>query len=985
MRCLGKETMIQRLRVCRVTRSHIAYRVFPFEPKQRDFASLINSPAGQRNLGNSHDSEETVSRCDRSELGGIGVCARAEPTRAEGGARRSNGLQYQTRCLRRRATGDCDQSKRNRAIGCQVGRGFDPSAASDAGVSRGIRLGARYTLILLNGRRMAGYTSGSEVNLASIPLAAVERVEVLTDGASAIYGSDAIAGVVNFILKKNQTDFVVEGSFNAPQQAGAKSSNFSISKGFGDLERDRYNVLLAYAHDEQQELNASQREFAKSGVVDFDFNGQRYRFSQLAVNTTPASVTLALKTPLKDKFGNDVSAVTFSPNYLKDGKCGPNSQLTTVGLDKACWFDFPSTVQLIPKTIRDSVFASFNYKLGKDMTVFGELVSSDFKQYTRFAPPAQAISLPLTDPLYAKYVAPNLANFGIDPANVSKATTNNRFVGAGGRADLYKTEARHYTLGVEGAIAKVDYNLSYVHSESDRNSYYNGGYMSRDAYLAIRNAGKFNNFEPGDTTELFAPAVLHELNTATKTKLDVLSLRGSMDTFALPGGVSQLGAGTDFSRQYYRQLPAPITMGPNSLQPNWTDTAFGASPGALPSSGTRSIWGVFTELLMPVHKRLDLTAAARYDSYSATKNDYVFDTQGNLVAPDTQGNAFKKVTYKFSFRFRPIDPLLMRGSIGSGFKAPDMTQITAAISDAGVTSGRYPCPVKAPDPRAADCKGNTQYDLLSGGNPLKGANGLKPETSVNTTFGAVYEPFNGVSVGFDFWDVKLKNQIAVLPETFPFQNPAAYDALFSTVFDAGQGQNKLATLLPFYNLAGSRFSGIDWDHNFKTATAFGPLTLRWAGTYTLKSEVTVPGTPVESSVGRFDAYFNVTSRVISRVTASLKTKYNMTHALTWNYRSGYDDMVQTPETGAVSIVKADGTLGDYATVARTVSAYSTFDWQTRYEPHKNLVLTVGVKNLLNQDPPFSIHTSGGGNQSGYDGRFASPLGRQFYISGSMKF
>ncbi|HWW03679.1 TonB-dependent receptor plug domain-containing protein, partial [Collimonas sp.] len=155
-------------------------------------------------------------------------------------------------------------------------QGFVPSSNSVNGSGAGVEtasihsLGSGYTLVLLNGRRMAKSAINNNdyaVNLASIPLAAVERVEILTDGASALYGSDAIAGVVNFILKKNSTSTDVTATYNAPTKAGGKSFNVGISKGFGDLDKDGYNVLLAYSHDEQKNLVAGQRGFASSGVV----------------------------------------------------------------------------------------------------------------------------------------------------------------------------------------------------------------------------------------------------------------------------------------------------------------------------------------------------------------------------------------------------------------------------------------------------------------------------------------------------------------------------------------------------------------------------------------------------------------------------------------------------------------------------------------------------------------------------------------------
>ncbi|MFY7866781.1 TonB-dependent receptor domain-containing protein, partial [Roseateles sp.] len=348
------------------------------------------------------------------------------------------------------------------------------------------------------------------------------------------------------------------------------------------------------------------------------------------------------------------------------------------------------------------------------------------------------------------------------------------------------------------------------------------------------------------------------------------------------------------------------------------------------------------------------------------------------------GNANSKATYKLAFRFMPMNEVMIRGSYGTGFKVANLDEIVSPIADGGVTSGKYPCPVKAPDPRAVDCKGNTQYDLLTGGNALKGDLGLKPEESTNITLGARFEPTKSLTFGVDYWSVKMKNQIVALPETFPFESPGAYDGLFRTVFDAGQGQNKLSTLLPNFNLGTSQYSGVDWDATFKTNVGFGELKLEWSGTYMIKSEVEIAGA-IEKSIGRFDAYNNATSRVVQRMAANLRHGGMFDHTLAWNWRSGYNDQVQNAGDGTIKVVNADGSLGDYATIVRDVKAFSTFDWQTRAQINKMFSLTVGIKNLLNQDPPLSIRTSGGGNQVGYDGRYASPLGRVFYVTGGARF
>lgn len=862
-------------------------------------------------------------------------------------------------------------------------QGFTASSESVNGSGGGVQnasihsIGSGYTLVLLNGRRIASYGSGSAVNLSSIPVSAVERVEVLTDGASALYGSDAIAGVVNFILKKNQTDAQIEATFNKPQQSGGSSSNFSISKGFGNLESDRFNVLVSYAHDEQKELNANQREFAKSGLMQFNEGGKRYSLYQLAVNTTPASVTLSKK---------DLSSITFSPNYLRDGKCAPNTSYIGSATDKSCWFDYAATVMLTPSSTRDSLFGALNYKINDDTTFFAEAVASRFSLTGRYAPPAQVIGLSLTDPAYAKNVAPYLAKLGVNPADVAKAQLNLRLVDAGGRASEYKTDAMHVALGVNGVFKGYDYTVSYVHSENKQATDYAGGFMSRNKYLEIKNAGGFDPFAlAGSAQAALAPAILHENQDKTKVKLDVLSVRGSGELFAAPGGMAQLGVGADFSKQSFAFDPSAIAQGPNPQQPNFTDTPFGSAPGALPVDATRKNWGSFAEVLVPLLKNLDVTAAVRYDSYDAVENGKVFNLDSKLIGAETQGNKNSKATYKLSAVFRPTDTMLVRGSYGTGFKVADMEQITKPISDFGVTSGKYNCPVKSPDPRAVDCKGNTQYDLLAGGNALKGENGLKPEESKQWTLGFRVEPMSSLSLGLDLWNVQIKNQIDKLPETYPFANPGKYSNLFSTVYDAGQGQNKLATLLPYYNLSDASYRGIDWDNSFKTATPIGALTVNWTGTYMLKADFQVPGSAVESSVGRFDSKNNVVFRVISRLSASLKQSDMFTHTLAMNYRSGYQDQIATVDDGTVKIVNPDGTLGDYVDMNRKVKSYTTFDWQTRAQINKALAVTVGIKNLFNVDPPFSIRTAGGGNQIGYDGRYASALGRQIYVTGNYRF
>ncbi|MCH8617983.1 TonB-dependent receptor [Undibacterium sp. TS12] len=829
-------------------------------------------------------------------------------------------------------------------------------------------IGAAYTLVLLNGHRLASYGAGSTVNLASIPLSAVERVEILTDGASTLYGSDAIAGVVNFILRKNQTDAAIDVSYARPQESGGKSYRIGLSKGFGELEKDGYNVLLSYSHDEQSMLNAGQRSFADTGVRRFSANGKNYATWFLSDNSSPAIAQL--------NFKNGADPILFSPSYLKDKTCAPN----TFQVENRCRFDYASTVQLIPESKRDSLFSSLNYRLNSDTNLFAEAVVSNFKQTGRYAPAAQPLSLGLDSALFAKYVTPYLGTLGVNPADLDSARMRLRISDAGGRNTAYTTEAQHLVLGADGNAFGFDYNLSYTHSISKRSRDFAGGFLSKDKFYAIVDSGKYDPFAPaGSSSAILAPAVLHENWSSSKSTLDVLSLRGSRELFQLGGGKSQLGLGADFSKQRYDYFATPIGMGTNALQPNYTDAPLGDSPGDLPIAASRKNWGSFAELLLPVSKQFDVTAALRYDDYSAVTNSANFDEQGKPIASATQGNKADKLTYKLSAAYRAFDNLLLRGSYGTGFKMASMSDITSPLTHSGNTGGTYPCPVKAPDPRAVNCMGATQYDVLTGGNRLTGENGLKPEESKQATLGMRLEPLSNLSLGFDLWDVKMENQIAQLPEALVFGHPERYQNLFSTFYEQGQGGNILVGTLPSYNIASAHYRGIDWDHNFKTSTPLGKLNVNWTGTYLLMSDLDIPGSPTVHSVGRYDENNAVAFRIISKLVATLKTSDMFSHTLSMNYRSGYHDA-----SASVREVNANGSFGDFVTVKRDVASYTTFNWQTRVQLQKKMALSFGIHNLFNVNPPLSLK-EGNGDQVGYDGRYTDALGRTFYMTGSYSF
>ena len=847
-------------------------------------------------------------------------------------------------------------------------------------------LGSAYTLVLLNGRRLAPYNTGTTVNLNSIPLSMVERVEVLTDGASAIYGADAIAGVVNFILKKNNTDGELALSANVPQKKGGKSGNVSITKGFGNLDTDRFNVMFGLAAEKQQEMNAEDRDFSKTGFIPFTDQGRNLTTWFSSSNSIPGTVILT------DKTGNGDGDGFYSPDFLKTGKCGPRTVLRA----GVCRFDFSSTVQNTPDSERVSLFGTGRFKLSEAAMLFTEVGLSDYKTKPRFAPPAQP-GIFMTQALVDRHVTPYLAQLGIpagsfypvgDPS-FQGPSINLRVYDAGGRTDEYRTKTAHIVVGAEGALGDIDYTIYGTHSENKFTDTLTSGYLSSNKFNALIANGSFDPLAAGIGTSaaVLAPAVLHQVFDSSKSELDIFSVKASKPLFKLGAGDLALGLGLDAGKQRFVDTPSAIAMGQNALQPTFTDTPIGGSSGALPFDSKRSTTGIYAEVVAPVVKSLELSGAVRYDSFTAVTNSNNFDAAGNPIAAATQGKKASDTTFKFSARFQPTPELLFRGSIGTGFKAPTLNNITNPVQAFGST-GFHDCPPGLPVNLRAFCTTvSSEYNLRTGGNPLTNEAGLKPEKSEQWTLGFRVEPDRALSFGVDMWQVKLKDRIDVLPEDVAFSDGAKYGALFSVLPDPVTGRPTLTFTQSPSNLGRASYTGLDFDVTSNAVTPIGKLTSRATATYMIESKYEVTGLPgYQTSLGRIGPDTDATFRWLANLSFSLESG-PFTNTINVSLKPGYQDAESTTSSGSeVRVVNANGSIGGRVAVDRKVSSYSLVDWQGKYQFTKELALTLGIKNLFDEKPPFSIQNlDGTGNMRGFDARYADPLGRQFYLAASYKF
>ncbi|MBS0388434.1 MAG: TonB-dependent receptor [Proteobacteria bacterium] len=875
-------------------------------------------------------------------------------------------------------------------------------------------LPSKYTVVLLDGQRIAGYSlnnglgGGSAVNLESIPLEAIERVEVLTDGASALYGADAVAGVVNFITKKNTTDGNFFYHASVPDQHNGGAWSAGITKGFGDLKSDGYNLLFSYTHDVQNVLNASDRDVSRrGGFFKFNSGGTTYVFNTRTSNTEPGNIIIG------------AIGASYNPYYNLNGNCGnPNADvLVSDPLNTTCRFNYAATVEDVPPYVRDSGLLRGTFQVNDNSQFWFEAIVSQFDLTARYAAPAQPLGLSPTrlPALWNTYVVPYLSANGYtypgdlgnglsdcggaapQPAcDVSSATLGYRAVSAGGRTDDWGYATRHIAVGFDTKLAGWDLHINAVASHGQFTDTAAGGYLDYDQFATAVATGAYDPVLGTGQSALKA-TILHDPFSTTYTDLNTIGANAQHKMFDLTGGPSIISIGAEYVTTRTKTDYSDLLQAGNGTvdQPNTTDAVLGGGGGAVNFEGDRKHEGIYAEATLPFLDNLNTIASVRYDSYDKVHSTTIYDTsvpnaQGlyDRLPSGDLGNSFSNATYKLSARWTPIEKLAFRASIGTGFKVPEITDIAGTLSFNGSTAGSYACPI----PGAPGClPGNAQYDLVAGPNGASGANGLKPEKSTQYTFGVRVDPVKGLFFSADYWNVHVKDQIqsAGISEQLAYGNPSQYSYLFISPYTDPVGQFTTIALkqVPF-NGGEANYSGIDFNFGYSTdAGSWGTFNAGLSGTYMLTQDYTyTDGGAKNTDLGIFGPDNTVVFKTVMQASVGLTTG-KWANTLSMHYKSGYTDIAHVGD-GAVfaddpSSPTAFGAAVDFCCLS--VPAYYTFDWQTSYDIAKAVNLTVGIKNLADKDPPLSLQNAGGGNQAGYDGRYADPLGRTYYLRANYKF
>ena len=779
-------------------------------------------------------------------------------------------------------------------------------------------LGGDKTLVLLNGRRLANHPYFADtVDLNIIPIAALERVEVLRDGASAIYGTDAIGGVINFITKRSVKGnaLTIEG-YEPLRRGGGSEQRANLSGGWGELNRDGYSMFGVLDYHQQSALRSVDRSFSRTGVrPDRGMN-------EISRTTFPANFFSSLGIAGNPYFATGCSATGTSPDTA------PATD------DPVCEFDYTQYVDNVPKTRQYSAMGKFNRQLTPDHLASLELVFGRSTTEARVAPPPLSnIGLTMTR------ASPYYPGAGIVPAFPGLTGENLdiswRPTETGGRINFDTSSTVRLLASLEGSFAGWDYNAGISHSLGRARSIFDAGYVIDQRIIDGVGAGILNPFGPQSPegaaflqNSLLLGEYLH-----ARINSSAVDARASRELMSLPAGPLGFALGAEFRRDRAKYFVNRALA---------SQASSSGSADAQDQSGQRSIAAIFSELNVPVIKDLELNFAARYDHYS-----------------DVGGSFNPKV----SLRYQPTRQLLVRSSFNKGFRAPTLfdlfgPQTTTNSSD--TYNDPLLCPGGTPIPGAnPNIVCEQQQNIRGGGNP-----DLQPERSRTWSVGAVFEPLPALTVSADYWDIKLKDQISQLAEQTIFADFAKYRDLF--VYDAsGTRLNYVLDITS--NLGEVRTRGLDLSVLYRLPrNPWGNISVSLDGTYVNKYEYqNERGGPFTQNAGRYADATPVFRWRHNLLLTMVSGDY--TFNLSNRYMSHYVDQNTSvaPE------------------FFNNVGHYSTWSLSTTFTGNKLFELTAGIKNLFDEEPPFTNQVTN--FQLGYDPRYTDPLGRTVYARLTYKF
>jgi iron complex outermembrane receptor protein len=782
---------------------------------------------------------------------------------------------------------------------------------------------SEHTLILLDGQRLSKspVLDGGAANLNVIPMAAVERIEILTDGASAIYGSDAIAGVINIIIKKDFEGVQFDIHHEESDLEGGAQDRVSFT---GGMSSEKGNLVFSMEHYQQSGVLLSDRDY--TGIVHLggDKNDIQSYANISGTGRYLQQPSWQWDAPLGN--GQDCSA------YGADFK-GPYVDSAYPG-DTLCAYDYSNTAALIGKSKRDNTLIHYTYELSDniDLTARAFWAKNETQDLSAAVPGSISVPQGLPERTLADGTVLNELGAGWN------AAVGYRFDQAGQRIAEHHDSVFDYLFALEGSQESFDWNISANYS-SYTNFTWGTGYLLdgaiNDAVGSVNETtGEFEGWDPRDPN-----AVLPEGSTANYDKrkaYDSLNIIGgvSFEAFELPAGALGVYLGAAYMEEALDSKVDALAE---------TGQIIGGSGGS-GGKGERDITSAFFEMNIPVIDGLEVNLAGRYDDYS----DF-----GSTFNPQA------------SISYRPIDSLLLRASMGQGFRAPTLSNLYMGTSTGYLDTINYAkCEAEGED--IDSCEREESAPVQNGGNPT-----LKAEESESMSVGIVWDITDNFDLSIDYWQLDTENLIEQMDQdeilyTQAKLNEAGQGGSVGDIYAGSSvtftGSGRIDTVVaPTNNIGMSEREGIDMNFSAQFESTFGDF-----------------GASV--NVSKFltykDSFFDNGLLAISNDHAGTEDfpdlRVNMT--LDWSMDSHTVTYFSAYTSSQISDVYADETKTNFY----ELDAYMTHNISYNYITPWNSNVSVGVNNFTDEEPVFYKNGE-------FNGSLYSPYGRAYYISFSQSF
>ncbi len=858
--------------------------------------------------------------------------------------------------------------------------------------------GSAATLILLNGRRVAAHgLNGGAVDINQIPMAAIERAEVLKDGASAVYGTDAIGGVINFILKDNFQGLNSNVFADVTELGGGAIYRASVTGGLGDVISDGWNVMATMSFSDHRELRGDARDFVNTFQpergISVDTRGTPFA-TIFPLNSGP---NLPQGTIMGTSGANQAPFLPGSTTIRASGGINPldlpggggcnqidgmqayDERLwNTLSAQYACAWDTgrAAVLQQPIETINfvsRGVLSLGEHQLALEVTGskadsakrFSSPQISPNLTTQNFAFPRNAASAAVYDRVFNQLVAvfPTLeSRRGLPMAyrwrcmecgrrEIETTTETGRvFVGADGPVGFLNDW--EYRTGASYAYSEAESQLGtgYYYRNTTRDA---SGNIIANGLIDALNTGVINPFlRPGESQ---SQAALDLLKGASAEgvilyggKYSVTQVDASMSgpLFSMPAGEILAAVGLDYRKEEYRFNGdrRAAAARPFILLAPFDDT--NALAGV-----SREVKAIYGEVMIPLVAGMELTAAVRRDEY---------DGFGSTVNP------------KISLKYRPVESVMLRGSYNEGFRVPSFNQLFNGTSESAYVGKDFADPAKCPGgrPNATDpaCASVT-FNELRGGKP-----DLGPEEAEQASFGIVLEANDRFSVSADWWRISRIGTIQVLTLREMFDNFAT----FSDRIVRDSVGNISVVDLRWLNAGESKTQGLEFSTRLRGEAWGGNWSAGLDGTKMLKKRSRVvpslPFGPSEIGLFTFSGDLGLPWKHNAFFTFS---QGDWSASISQIYRSGYlNQELPGVTAGTVSPPNID----------RRVDSYITYNASVTWRGFEGLTVTAGIKNLTNEDPPFAItYDSATGAGSTWEPRVADPRNRSFTLLMEYRF